>query len=378
MKKPFLPLLLLLGVAACSDKSLYPDAIKAFEKHSYLEYPAGQVRGVLEAKGFAGLAALDRHAAMVRSKRVVRQLPSRQAVSSGLLFANRRGGVYLAKVFQNSTAAAAGLKDGDKVLKIDGVAATPKEVAVRSDDSFGFVLETERPGVRGLSRATVQVAREQFVTPLIFGFYDPVAAVGYVKIGMFVQGSSATVLAGVEALTSLGAKKIVFDLRGNGGGMPEEAAGLLGAFAPKAGAVLELKSRHPGYCRTFQARGRGKYADVKTAVLTDGSTFMAAEIFAQSLKELAGARLVGGPTGGKVSLLRTFRLGRGAQGLELTVARMFPPSGLDLEEKGAIPDVDVKLTPEREKDMNEAWDDSVEAVLLVDKAYAAALETLSK
>jgi carboxyl-terminal processing protease len=96
---------------------------------------------------------------------------------------------------------------------------------------------------------------------------------------------------------------------------------------------------------------------------------MAAEVFAQSLKELAGARIIGGPTEGCVSLIRTFRLGRGPKGLELTVARMFPPSGLDLEEKGVAVDFPVALTEEQAQDLREAWVTSSETVLLGDRAY---------
>lgn len=377
MNKLRLPLLLLLAAAACSDKKLYPDAVKAFEKHSYQEYPAGKVSETLEAKGFEGLAALDRHALLLKGRKKVKAVPASREAASGLLFDYRGGGIHVAKVFMNSPAALAGVKDGDKVLEIDGFKASPQTVTERSDDSFGFTLKTERRGPQGPVLAVAQVERERVAMPLVFGFYEPAPAIGYVKIGLFVQGSGATALSGLEALSSLGAKKIVFDLRGNVGGAPEEAAQLLAAFAPKAGPLLELKSRHKGYCKTLEARSRGKYADIKTAVLTDGKTAMAAEVFAQALKEVAGARIVGGPTAGRVSLTRTFRLGK-TRGLELTVARLFPPSGLELEEKGAAPDIDAGLNREQEAALAEAWNAPLETVLLSDRAYARAMEALSK
>lgn len=376
MNKLRLPLLLLLAAAACSDKKLYPDAVKAFEKHSYQEYPAGKVSETLAAKGFEGLVALDRHALLLKGRRKVVATPASRESASGLLFDYRGGGIHVAKVFQRSPAALAGVKDGDRVLEIDGFKASPQTVTERSDDSFGFTLKTERRGPKGPVLAVAQVERELVTMPLVFGFYEPAPAIGYVKIGMFVQGSGATALSGLEALASLGAKKIVFDLRGNVGGVPEEAAQLLAAFAPKAGPLLELKSRHKGYCKTLEARSRGKYADLKTAVLTDGRTAMAAEVFAQALKEVAGAKIVGGTTAGRVSLTRTFRLGK-TRGLELTVARMFPPSGLELEEKGAVPDIDAGLNRGQEDALAEAWNVPLETVLLSDRAYARAMEALS-
>ncbi|HAT72450.1 MAG TPA: hypothetical protein DCS63_06515 [Elusimicrobia bacterium] len=378
MNKLRFSVFLLMAVGACSDKSLYPDAVKAFEKHSCQEYAPGRVREVLEAEGFAGLAALDRHAMVVRARRGIRQLPARAWVSSGLLTGYRDAAVYVVKVFQNSPAAAAGLKDGDKIIEIDGLKASPRAVAQRMDDSFGFDLKVERRLTKNGAPVEARVKREEFSFPLIFGFYEPESHTAYVKIGMFVQGSSAAVMAGLETLAGQGAKKIIFDLRDNNGGMPDEAAGLLGAFAPAAGPVLELKSRHKGYSRLFETGARGKFAGVKTAVIVNGATAMAAEAFAQALKELAGARIVGGPTMGNVSLIRTFRLGRGHKGLELTVARMSPPSGLDLEGNGAVIDFRVELTEEREKDLREAWQMSSETALLGDQAYAKALEVLKK
>ena len=246
------------------------------------------------------------------------------------------------------------------------------------DESFGFALKAERRTPKGGVPVAAQVKRTGFYFPLIFGFYDPDARTAYVKIGMFVQGSSATVMGGLEALAGLGAKKVIFDLRDNKGGMPDEAAGLLGAFAAKAGPVLELKSRHKGYARTYEAGGRGKFAEMKTAVLVDGTTAMAAEVFAQALKELNGARIVGGPTEGNVSLIRTFRLGRGQKGLELTVARMVPPSGVDLEGGGVAPDFKTELTREQEGELHEAWNAASETSLLGDRAYAKAMELLNE
>lgn len=371
-----LPLLLVLAAAACSDKKLYPDAEKAFEKHSYKAYAPGEVKKTLEEKGFAGLAALDPEAALVAGSRRVRRMPAREEASSGLLFSGRGGQLRVVKVFRDSPAAAAGLKDGDRVLELDGEQATPETAADRVPGGSGYALSVKRAGPGG--PVTVRVAREKFLPPLVFGFYEPASQTAFVKIGMFVQGSASTAAAGIEGLAGLGAKKLVLDLRGNGGGAPDEAAALLAEFAPKAGPVLEFKSRHPGYSRVFEAKARGKFAGLKTAVLTDGDTMMAAEVFAQALKELAGAKLAGGRTGGKVSVTRTFRLGGGKKGLALTVARLLPPSGLDLHGAGARPDVDAGLPREEEKEVKAAWDAGLETVLLFDKAWALAFQTLNK
>ena len=167
---------------------------------------------------------------------------------------------------------------------------------------------------------------------------------------------------------------MIFDLRDCAGGVPDEAAGLLADLAARAGPVFELKSRHKGYTRLFEAFGRGRFAALQPMVLVNSGTAMAAEVFAQALRELRGARIIGETTLGNVSLQKTFKLGTGGKGLRLTVAGMFPPSGKDLEEKGVEPDIKVKLTKAETRAVGDAWAVSGETALLADPVYAKAME----
>ena len=105
---------------------------------------------------------------------------------------------------------------------------------------------------------------------------------------------------------------------------------------------------------------------------------MTGEVFAAALRELSGAVVIGGLTKGEVSLTRTFRLGRSRKGLTLTVARLFPPSGADLEENGLEPGLKIALSPGREAELKAAWASSGETVLLADPVYKKALEALTK
>jgi len=162
----------------------------------------------------------------------------------------------------------------------------------------------------------------------------------------------------------------VIDVRDNQGGVPGEAAALLKVFAAKPGPVLEVRSRHAGYASLFAAGARGRFAGLRTAVLVNAGTARAAEAFAAALRETAGAVVIGEKTAGSVSLQRAFSLGDG-RGLELTVARMFPPSGANLEGSGVAPDAAAG-----EPGAGRVWDNSREATLLGDAAWARALEIL--
>lgn len=360
MKKPFL-LFFVLFAAACSGKLPEQEVLKIFSRHSYGEHSPAKLSGLLKEKGAAGLRELDRYALVLKSKRPVKARPSEKNLSSGLLIGERPGGLFILKVFRDSPGAAAGFKDGDRVLALDGEPASPDAVRRRITGSAGFLLKAERRGAAG---PEARVAREDFFFPPNFGFYDRRTRTAFLRLGLFFEGSAEPVLSGLDAMRRLGAVNVLFDLRDNPGGVPAEAARVLEAFAPKAGPVFEVRSRHKGYSALYKAAGKGQLAGMKTAALINSGTAMAAEVFARSLKDLTGTVLVGEATAGRVSLVRAFSLGDG-RGLELSVARMFPPSGLELEGKGWEPDL-------KAGGHSRVWDDSRETALLGDDAYAAA------
>jgi len=368
----------LLFAAACADRSLDRDIANVFERHSYEAHAPAKITDLLRSRGVAGLALLDRHSEVVEAGKKFRELPGGGGVSTGLLFGERGGGVYVFKVFQGSSGAGAGFKDGDRVLEINGITADAGTISRQLSERAEFKIKAERRTPKGPDVIAADIKKEYFSFPVVFGFYEPDARTAFVRIGMFYEGAGAAVAAGLDVLSGLGAEKIIFDLRDNGGGVPGEAAGILKDFAPKAGPVLELKSRHKGYSRLFEASGRGRFASLKAAVLVNSGTAMTAEAFAAAFRELRGAAIMGETTKGDVSLTKTFRLGRSKKGLKLTVARIFPPSGKELEGKGVEPEIKIILIPGQAEEIRAAWATSSEAALLGDPAYKKAIEALSK
>lgn len=361
MKKTLcIPLLL---ACACSGSLPEDEVQNIFSRHSCDLVEPARLAAALK-DGAAGLAALDPRAAVLKEQVPLKARPAGKSISSGLLLGEKNGEFYLLKVFAGSPAAAAGLREGDKVLAIDGGAPTAEALISGLGRSTRFTLRVER---NGSARPEAEVWREAIFFPQVFSFYDPASRTAFLRVGLFYQGSGAEALAALAAAVRPGAERIVIDLRDNQGGVPAEAAELLKAFAPKPGPVLELRSRQPGYSAAYSAPARGRYAGLPLRLLVNGGTGMAAEVFAQSLRELAGARLAGLPTAGGVSLTRTFSLSDG-RGLRLTIARLLPPSGAVLEGKGAQPDDRAG-----EPGGMPVWDDSREAALLGDPALAAAL-----
>lgn len=361
-------LILLIFLSACSRSLPETEVQKIFSRHSYQEFSPGEISAALK-DGAAGLARLDPRASVLKSRRPLRARPSEKSYSSGLLLGEHKGALRLVKVFDNSSASAAGLRVGDEVLAVNGEAVEPGKAAGAIDRSTAFTLTVRRPGARQPLQA--ELSRDKFFFPQVFSYYDGASRLCFMRLGLFYERSAATVVESLKAAGALGAAGAVIDLRDNPGGVPAEAAAVLKAFAPGPGPVLAVLSRHDGYSARYDAAAKGPLAGMKVAVLVNSGTSMAAEAFARALKDVAGAVIVGTPTAGSVSMTRAFSLGDG-RGLEIAVARLFPPSGADLESAGVKPDIEAGARAGAR-----VWDNSRETTLLGDVAYIKALGHLT-
>lgn len=360
---------LLLALAACAYKLPEELVLKIFERHSFAAHDAQLLRTLLREKGAEGLRAADPYAQLLRSGRSFKTYQAQPEPWAGLLLGRKGGDHYLLKVFKGSAAGKAGLREGDLVLAVNDAVPGTTAFTRELSGGRGFRVRAARRAREGLSGFEAEVRPAPLGLPPVFGFYEPAAAAAFVRIGLFFEGSADLAAAGLDALLKSGAKNLILDLRGNRGGDPGEAAALLKLFAPKAGPLLGLASRHQGYAASFSAPGRGRFAGLRCALLVDGETSMAAEVFAASLKELAGASVTGARTAGKVSVQKAFSLGEG-RGLSLTVARLVTSSGRDLEGAGLEPDQAAASGKEP------AWSSVDAGALLGDEAYLRALEAL--
>ena len=371
MNKTKTLVIVLALLAACAYKLPEAQILRIFERHSFKTHDPEKLRSLMRGSGLSGLKLEDKYVEVVWANRRVRTSPEKPGSSAGMLVGSKGGAYYLLRVFKGSPAEAAGFKDGDKLLSVGSAAPGSEEFLAALSGRRGFRARVARRTITGISEFENEVKAGEFSLPLIFGLYEPVTGSAFVRIGLFYPGSASVAAAGLAGLQKNGAKSVVLDLRGNKGGSPDEAADLLKLFAAKPGPVLAITSRHKGYTQVFEAAARGRFAGMRLAVLVDQATSMTGEVFAASLREIAGASVIGGKTAGKVSIQRTFSLGE-ARGLRLTVARLAPPSETDLEEAGLTPDIPVEAAGRA------AWSVAASEALLKDQVYLRALEVLSK
>lgn len=358
-------------LSACAYKLPEEKIVRIFERHGFSAHDPEKLRALLKEGGLAGLKAADRYVEVLRAKRQLKISPKKPGPSAGMLVGTNGGAYYLLRVFKGSPAEAAGLKDGDRLLAVNAAAAGSEEFLKALAGKPEYKIKASRRSKTGVSEFEAEVKGGEFYLPLVFGLYEPETRSAFVRIGLFFGESSSMAAAGLAGLQKYGVKSVILDLRGNRGGDPAEAAALLNFFAAKPGPVLAVSSRHRGYTQVYEAAARGRFAGLRVVVLVDQTTSMAGEVFAASLRELAGAAVVGSRTAGNVSIQKTFSIGDG-RGLKLTVARLAPPSEKDLEEAGLLPDVPVEAAG------GPAWSPAPADALLKDAVYLRALETLVK
>ncbi|HEX4934847.1 MAG TPA: S41 family peptidase, partial [Gemmatimonadaceae bacterium] len=230
-------------------------------------------------------------------------------------------GVVVSKVFPHTPAEAAGAREGDMIIAIDTV-GTRGWSSARIADSLRGV-----PG----SKVTVSFARPGVVEPIKSTFTRAVIRVpavpyaimfdkvGYIPLQGFNESSTQEVAAAVRKLVAQdGAKGLVLDLRGNGGGFLDQSLAISNLFLAQGTELASVRGRNQEN-QTYTAREKPIAPDVPLVILTDQYTASASEIVAGALQDHDRAAIVGTASYGKGSAQSVFRLPDGG-GLKLTTA----------------------------------------------------------
>lgn len=163
-----------------------------------------------------------------------------------------------------------------------------------------------------------------------------------IRVAVFTRGVGASVRVGVQ-----GSRAVILDLRGNPGGLLDEAVDTASAFLTSGPVVTYFKRGHPAEVITVTSPGDGT---VPLVVLVDRGTASAAEIVAGSLRDRDRAVIVGSRTFGKGTVQEPVRLSDGSA-VELTVGRYTTPGGRSLEGVGIEPDVATDDGEQRARDV---------------------------
>lgn len=248
----------------------------------------------------------------------------------GAYLMDRDSSTYISAPMEGSPAVRAGLRAGDRILRVDSVDVSRKLSAdvtkvLRGKPSTNVSITVLRPYAKD-SVITVSFARELLQQPSV-PFYTVIGNTGYIQLTSFINKSPAEVRVALEAFKAdPRVKNIVIDLRGNGGGLVESAVDILSFFLPKGTEVVRTIGRDKNSDRIYKTTRSPIFPDIPLAVLIDGGTASASEILAGAVQDLDRGVLIGSRSFGK-GLVQTTRPLPFQGVLKVTVAKYYTPSG---------------------------------------------------
>ncbi len=236
----------------------------------------------------------------------------------------------IAEPYEGMPAATVGLKAGDILMKIDGKDLGGKnnqEVSemLRGQNGTSFVLEVERPGTP--KPLQFNIVRKSIQMPTV-PYYGVVGdKVGYINLNSFSGNPSKEFKAAfVDLQKNKGITSLVIDLRGNGGGLLDEAVEIVNLFVPRGKTIVTTKGKIKQASNTYKTLKEPIDTDMPIAVLVNNGTASSSEILSGSLQDLDRAIIVGSRTYGKglVQVPRPLPYGGN---LKVTTSKYYIPSG---------------------------------------------------
>lgn len=261
--------------------------------------------------------------------------------------------VVITEPYDGFPAYKAGLKAGDIVLEVDD-----KVIPEVDQDKITHILKGEsgtdvkllikRPGTEKPFEVTL--TREDIKVPDV-PFYSLLdEKTGYIKLTSFTKTAHKEFSQAYKDLSKQGMKQLIFDLRGNGGGLLVEAINIANMFVPKGQLIVETKGKIADWDKSYHALNEPEDLDIPLVILVDNASASASEIVSGSLQDVDRAVVVGETTFGKGLVQQTRDLYYNSM-LKVTVAKYYIPSGRCIQkidysnrnDKGAVTEVPDSL-----------------------------------
>jgi len=223
----------------------------------------------------------------------------------------------------------AGLHAGDRIVQINDTTAigfTNELVQqyLKGPSGSEVTVHVQRPGYD--ERLTFDITRDRIPLETVIAAYMTDDHTGYVRLQRFARTSHAELLEAMRNLQATGMDRLILDLRGNAGGLLEQAWRIADEFLAAGEMVVYTDSRHGGNNREYRATGGGLFETQPVIVLVDENSASASEIVAGAIQDHDRGLIVGRRTFGKGLVQQQFGLTDGSV-LQMTVSRYFTPSG---------------------------------------------------
>jgi carboxyl-terminal processing protease len=287
----------------------------------------------------------------------------------GIVITIREQFLTVVTPIEDTPAYRAGLKSGDRIVKID------------DKPTKDFTLFEAVKGMRGKPGTDVHltVLRENVNHLLEFTVTRDVieiqsvkearileASIGYIKLVEFQEKTKEEMAEALEKLDKEGMKSLILDLRNNPGGLLNSSVDVTEFFIPQGELVVSTKGRMKSQSMEFKAKGKKTYQDLPMVVLINEGSASAAEIVAGAIRDHQRGILLGAKSFGKGSVQTVSPL-RDGSAVRLTTAKYYTPSGQTIHETGIEPDVKVEVTAEERSKIAERKVEVIDEVDVVEE-----------
>jgi len=239
---------------------------------------------------------------------------------------------YIYELYKDLPAEKAGIKVGDEILKVNGLEV--KEGNIREISSL----------MQGAEGSTIDLQIQRQNKKLDFNVErtkieaDPVPhyqmideKIGYIAFNRFNTKGSKAIKSAFDELKDSGMDKLILDLRGNPGGLLNEAVDITNFFIPKGEVVVTTKGKLAKLSETYRTKNEPIDTEIPMVVLIDRNSASASEIVAGSLQDLDRAVIMGDRSFGKGLVQRYLDLSYGTK-LKITISKYYTPSGRNIQE----------------------------------------------
>lgn len=235
--------------------------------------------------------------------------------------------VYIDSPLEGRPCQKAGLMAGDEIITIDGILIRDKTRSEVHDLLTGqsgskISVEVDRISVGKIKK---DIIRERIIQKNV-PYYGVIDGIGFIKLVSFTPNAGKEVRDAVLELKNQGVKKLVLDLRNNGGGLLSEAIDIVNIFLPRGQLIVETRGKYPEDNRSFKTLNTPVDLQIPLVVMINGNSASASEIVAGSLQDLDRAVVVGRNSFGKGLVQTTKGLSYNTS-MKITTSKYYIPSG---------------------------------------------------